>query len=208
MDDSSKNRQKAIPKTRLGRLSRVARIAGGVASGMLAEGARQLADGNRPKFNDMILTPANASRVAKQLAAMRGAAMKIGQLLSMETDGLLPPELSDILAQLREGAYAMPPSQLQQMLEATYGVDWQTKFKRFEMQPMAAASIGQVHRATTHDDEEIVLKIQYPGVSESIDSDVDNIAWLLKISNLVPKHMEISGLLEDATPPSKDTQAN
>ena len=204
MEDQSNQRQKAIPKTRLGRLSRVARIAGGVAGGMLAEGARQLADGKRPKVSDMILTPGNAGRVAKQLAAMRGAAMKVGQLLSMETDGLLPAELSEVLAQLREGAYAMPESQLTQMLVETYGENWRDIFDRFDMQPMAAASIGQVHRATTHDGDEIVLKIQYPGVSESIDSDVDNIAWLLRVSNLLPKHMDISALLEDAKAQLKD----
>lgn len=191
-------RQKAIPKTRLSRFSRVARIASGVAGGMLAEGARQLADGNRPKLSDMILTPGNASRVAKQLSAMRGAAMKVGQLLSMETDALLPEELSSILAQLRENAYTMPENQLDQMLVETYGEDWQKQFKHFDRVPIAAASIGQVHRATTLENEDIVLKIQYPGVSDSIDSDVDNIAWLLRISNLLPQHMEIDGLLHDA----------
>ncbi len=198
MDNPNDKRQKAIPKTRLGRLSRVARIAGGVAGGMLAEGARQLADGNRPKMSDMILTPGNAGRVAKQLSAMRGAAMKVGQLLSMETDGLLPEELSNILAQLRDNAYSMPSDQLEQMLLATYGENWRDSFNNFDPNPIAAASIGQVHRATTLDAEDIVLKIQYPGVSESIDSDVDNIAWLLKISNLLPKHMDITALLADA----------
>lgn len=199
MDKNSKNnRQKAIPRSRLGRFSRVARIAGGVAGGMLAEGARQLADGKRPKMSDMIMTPGNASKVAKQLAAMRGAAMKIGQLLSMETDGLLPEELSNILAQLRDNAYSMPKSQLQSMLVETYGEDWRTQFKSFDLEPLAAASIGQVHRATTLQGEDIVLKVQYPGVGESIDSDVDNIAWLLKISNLLPKHMDIKELLADA----------
>jgi predicted unusual protein kinase regulating ubiquinone biosynthesis (AarF/ABC1/UbiB family) len=81
--------EKAVPKSRIGRFSRVARMVGGVAGGMLAEGARQLGEGKRPKVGDMILTPGNAKRVAKQLSAMRGAAMKIGQLLSMETDALL-----------------------------------------------------------------------------------------------------------------------
>lgn len=198
MDNSNNKRQKAIPKTRLGRFSSVARIAGGVASGMLAEGARQLASGNRPKMSEMILTPGNASRVAEQLSAMRGAAMKVGQLLSMETDALLPQELTDILALLRENAYSMPRKQLQQMLVGTYGENWQSKFNFFAPEPLAAASIGQVHRATTLDGDQIVLKIQYPGVGESINSDVDNIAWLLKVSNLLPKHMDIDDLLVDA----------
>ena len=129
---------------------------------------------------------------------MRGAAMKVGQLLSMESEGVLPEELSKLLAQLREGALSMPEDQLEQSLNQAYGDDWIKKFKSFNRIPLAAASIGQVHRAITHDDEQIVLKIQYPGVVDSIDSDVDNIAWLLRISNLLPAHMEIGELLEDA----------
>lgn len=173
-------------------------MAGGVASGMLGEGMRQLSQGNRPNISDLILTPANAQRVAKQLSAMRGAAMKVGQLLSMETNDILPPELAEILAQLRERAFIMPSDQLEQAIAQAYGEVGVSQFKSFDFNPIAAASIGQVHKATTVDDEEIVLKIQYPGVAESIDSDVDNIATLLRVSNLLPKHMKIDGLLADA----------
>lgn len=190
--------EKAVPKSRIGRLSRVAKMMGGVAGGMLAEGARQLSEGKRPKLGDMMLTPGNAKRVTKQLSAMRGAAMKVGQLLSMETDGFLPEELANVLAQLRDSAVSMPRAQLQQALIESYGVDWISKFSDFDYTPLAAASIGQVHRATTLDGEQIVLKIQYPGVVDSIDSDVDNIAMLLRISNLLPKHMEITELLNEA----------
>jgi len=199
MPDKKKlSTEKAVPKSRLSRFSHVARMAGGVAGGMLAEGARQLGNGKLPKVSEMVLTPANARRVAKQLAAMRGAAMKIGQLLSMETDSILPEQLTTILAQLRDNALSMPRAQLVQAMRSSYGEDWQSKFESFDYTPLAAASIGQVHRATTLDKEHIVLKIQYPGVVDSIDSDVDNIAWLLKISNLLPAHMEIDGLLKDA----------
>ncbi len=194
----SKDREKAIPKTRLGRFGRVARMAGGVAAGMLSEGAKQIAQGNRPKVKNMILTPGNAKRVAKQLSAMRGAAMKVGQLLSMESADFLPPELAEILSQLRDRAFFMPRQQLIDSLVGAYGEDWRDQFGEFEMTPLAAASIGQVHRATTLDGDQIVLKIQYPGVAQSIDSDVDNIAGLLKVSRLLPKHVDISGPLADA----------
>jgi predicted unusual protein kinase regulating ubiquinone biosynthesis (AarF/ABC1/UbiB family) len=193
-----KDKQKAIPRSRLGRLSSMARMAGGVAAGMLGEGVRQLSEGNRPKVSDLILTPANARRVAKQLATMRGAAMKVGQLLSMETNDILPAELSAILAQLRERAFIMPRSQLDAALVDAFGEHGIAIFAEFDFTPIAAASIGQVHRARTHDGKQIALKVQYPGVAESIDSDVDNIATLLRVSNLLPKHMEIGSLLEDA----------
>lgn len=194
----SKNKEKAIPKTRLGRFGRVAKMAGGVAAGMLSEGAKQLAQGNRPKVKDLVLTPSNAKRVAKQLSAMRGAAMKVGQLLSMESADFLPPELAEILSQLRDKAFIMPRQQLLESLEQAYGADWQDQFPDFDFNPLAAASIGQVHRATTLGGEQIVLKVQYPGVAQSIDSDVDNIASLLKVSRLLPKHIDISDLLRDA----------
>ena len=191
-------KQKAIPKTRLGRLGRVARLAGGVATGMLSEGAKQLSQGNRPKVSDMLLTPSNAKRVTKQLSAMRGAAMKVGQLLSMEANDLLPDELAKILGELRNQAFSMPRTQLDSALVEAYGEDWLSLFQNFDYAPLAAASIGQVHRAITFDGADIVLKIQYPGVAKSIDSDVDNIAMLLKVSNVLPKHMDITDLLKDA----------
>lgn len=196
--NSKKNREKAVPKTRLSRLGKIARMAGGVASGMIGEGARQLSQGKRPKVSDLLLTPSNARRVADQLATMRGAAMKVGQLLSMETSDFLPPELAEILAQLRNRAFIMPREQLIDSLASAYGEDWESNFKHFEFEPLASASIGQVHRATTMDDRDIVLKIQYPGVAESIDSDVDNIATLFRVTKILPKHMDITDLLRDA----------
>jgi predicted unusual protein kinase regulating ubiquinone biosynthesis (AarF/ABC1/UbiB family) len=189
---------KAIPTSRVGRFARVARMAGGVAGGMLAEGTRQLRAGKRPKARDMLLTPANARRVADQLATMRGAAMKVGQILSMDTGEFLPKELADILARLRSDARYMPPAQLQQVMEQAYGADWENIFYGFEHRPLAAASIGQVHRATSPDGRDIVLKVQYPGVAASINSDVDNIASLLKMSGLLPSELNIQPLLDDA----------
>ncbi len=189
---------KAIPTSRAGRFARMARMAGGVAGGMLAEGTRQLRAGKRPTARDMLLTPANARRVAEQLATMRGAAMKVGQILSMDTGEFLPRELTNILARLRDDARQMPPAQLQQAMREAYGSDWESLFYGFEMKPLAAASIGQVHRAISPDGREIVLKVQYPGVADSIDSDVDNIATLLRLSGLLPAGLDIQPLLDNA----------
>lgn len=102
----------SVPGSRLSRLIRFGSLASGVASGMLAEGARQLAQGKRPALSDLLLTPGNVQRVANQLSQLRGAAMKVGQLLSMDAGDLLPRELSDILSRLRSDAHPMPMSQL------------------------------------------------------------------------------------------------
>ena len=129
---------------------------------------------------------------------MRGAAMKLGQILSMDTGDLLPQELADILATLRSAGYAMPDAQLQEVLADGLGPNFEKKLKGFESRPFAAASIGQVHRLSTRDGRAAVLKVQYPGVRESIDSDVDNLASLLRVSGLLPKHMDMSPLLTQA----------
>jgi predicted unusual protein kinase regulating ubiquinone biosynthesis (AarF/ABC1/UbiB family) len=188
----------AVPSGRGARLMRLGWMATGIAGGMVAEGARQLAQGNRPKVSDLLLTPANAMRVADQLAKLRGAAMKLGQLVSMESGDLLPPALADILARLRSDARAMPKAQVTAMLDSNWGKGWERQFKTFAFTPMAAASIGQVHRAQTRDGRDLAIKIQYPGVRASIDSDVDNVAGLLRMSALMPKEMDIKPLLRDA----------
>ncbi|MEH6584049.1 MAG: AarF/ABC1/UbiB kinase family protein [Halioglobus sp.] len=199
-----KDNQKAVPTGRVSRFAKVAKLAGGVAGGMLAEGGRQLRAGKRPRARDMLLTPGNARRVADQLAEMRGAAMKMGQILSMDTGDLLPRELADILARLRSDARSMPIAQLEAAMTEAYGEDWEALFYNFDYTPLAAASIGQVHRTISPDGREIVLKIQYPGVAISIDSDVDNIATVLRLSGLLPEGIDIQPLLDDAKVQLKD----
>ena len=195
---AASGKQRAVPKGRAQRFGKFARLAGGVAGNMLAHGAAQLATGKRPRVKDLLLTPKNAMRLTKQLAEMRGAAMKLGQILSMDTGDLLPQELADILATLRNAGYAMPDAQLQEVLKDGLGPHFGKKLRGFESRPFAAASIGQVHRLSTRDGRAAVLKVQYPGVRESIDSDVDNLASLLRVSGLLPKHMDMSPLLAEA----------
>ena len=197
-DDRFEARHRAVPTGRLARLGGFGRLAGGVAGGMLAEGARRLAQGERPRMGDLVLTPANAARVADRLSHLRGAAMKLGQMISMDAGDVLPPELSAILARLRNQGYRMPPLQLDQVLAREWGRDWRRRFRHFEAAPVAAASIGQVHRATLPDGRRLAIKVQYPGVAESIDSDVDNVATLLRVSGLLPRGLDIAPLLQEA----------
>jgi predicted unusual protein kinase regulating ubiquinone biosynthesis (AarF/ABC1/UbiB family) len=194
----AKKDEAPVPATRIARLARMAKLAGGVAGGMVAEGTRRIRAGERPSARDMLLTPGNATRVADELASMRGAAMKMGQMLSMDGGDFLPKELADILARLRSDAVNMPAGQLTQTMEESFGEDWQEIFYGFEFKPIAAASIGQVHRAISPDGKKLALKIQYPGVAQSIDSDVDNIATLLRISGLLPDGLDIAPLLAEA----------
>ena len=194
-EDDRQGRHRAVPSSRLGRLSGFGRLAGGVAGGMLAEGARRVAAGEQVRMNDLVLTPGNIGRLTERLSHLRGAAMKMGQMLSMDAGDALPPELSEILAKLRDNADFMPPRQLDKVLTEEWGTDWRKQFRRFEPRPIAAASIGQVHRALTRDGRTLAIKVQYPGVKQSIDSDVDNVATLLRITGLLPKELDIAPLL-------------
>lgn len=165
---------------------------------MAVGGLQQIAEGKRPDLSSLLLTPTNALRFTERLSHMRGAAMKLGQMLSMDAGLVLPPELTAILSQLREDAKPMPIAQLLRVLDAEWGAGWQARFARFDMRPFAAASIGQVHRATLPDGQELAIKVQYPGVRASIDSDIDNVAALLRLPGLLPRTVDIAPLMAEA----------
>ncbi|MDJ0825390.1 MAG: AarF/ABC1/UbiB kinase family protein [Rhodobacter sp.] len=197
-DDSYQPRPMAVPASRVSRLARFGGLASGVAGRAALQGLGQIARGARPELRDLLLTPTNARRLAEQLAQMRGAAMKLGQLMSMDTGELLPPEIAEIFARLRAEAHYMPPKQLRQVLTAAWGADWHRRFARFDVRPIAAASIGQVHRALTKDGRDLAIKVQYPGVRRSIDSDLRNVAALIRLAGVVPKELDMGPLLEEA----------
>lgn len=192
------DRYKPVPKSRLGRLAAFGQLAGGIATGALTEGLSRLAQGERPHLRDLLLTPSNARRVTDQLSRLRGAAMKLGQMLSLDPGDVLPPELTAILGQLRDNAHFMPTHQLQKVLSSAWGTEWRRHFSRFDMVPIAAASIGQVHKAVLVSGREIAVKVQYPGVAASIDADIENVATLLKLSGLLPSGLNIAAHLAEA----------
>lgn len=195
---ADRSREKAVPSGRLARIGTFGRLVGGVAGGMAAEGVRRLSSGEKISARDLILTPGNVQRLTDRLSHLRGAAMKMGQMISLDAGDFLPPELSKILATLRDQANFMPTRQLDQVLKSEWGPDWRKQFRWFNPRPIAAASIGQVHKALTRDGELLAIKVQYPGVAKSIDSDVDNVMTLLKVAGFAPPELEIEKLLAAA----------
>ncbi len=187
-----------VPTTRFGRLARLGFTAGELAVGGMAEQMRRFAGSGSADISSVFLTTSNARKLASRLAGMRGAAMKMGQMLSMESADFLPREFADALAILRGSADTMPLSQIKRILGREYGKGWQSRFLDFNFEPIAAASIGQVHRVVTWDGRELALKIQYPGVAKSINSDVDNMAMLMRMINLLPVEIDISGIVKEA----------
>ena len=188
----------AVPRNRAIRAVRFGSMAFNVAGNMAAKKVQSSLRGERPALQDLLMTPANIGRIADELSRMRGAAMKLGQLISMDTGDVLPPELSQIMARLRAEADYMPPAQLKTVLTKAWGPNWLRQFQKFDVHPIAAASIGQVHRAQLKDGRDVAIKVQYPGVAQSIDSDVTNVATLVKLSGLVPKGLNIDAYIEEA----------
>lgn len=187
-----------VPERALTRNLHLSRVAGGVLGATLGSALAQILRGNRLDLAAAALQPGNALRLAGGLAHLRGAAMKLGQMLSLENGVILPPELTAILGQLQANAPAMPPAQLKTVLNREWGAGWQAQFRQFEVQPVAAASIGQVHRAVLRDGRVLAIKVQFPGVWASIDSDIATLGRLMRLPGLVPKDLDLSPLLEQA----------
>ena len=189
---------RTIPTSRFSRLVKLGSLATGVATNMLVDGTKSTLSGKGWDNKALLLQPKNIEKLASQLSHLRGAAMKLGQLLSMDAGDLLTPELAKLLALLRSDANPMPHKQLVKVLKTQWGNDWLGRFSHIELRPFAAASIGQVHLAYKENGEKLAIKIQYPGIAKSVVSDVDNVVTLLTLSKLLPKDMPIETLISEA----------
>ena len=177
----------------------MARAAGEFALGGAAEGVRRLVAGRSAVGEaSAFLSVDSARRLAARLARLRGGAMKLGQMMSLQGADLLPPEFAQALAPLRAQAAPMPRAQLRRALGREYGRGWERRFAHFDDEPITAASIGQVHRARAANGPELALKIQYPGVARSIRSDVENLAAMLQLLRLLPHEVDVPATAAEA----------
>jgi aarF domain-containing kinase len=144
-----------------------------------------------------LVNDANADRLARTLCKLRGASLKFGQILSTFEDVVIPAPIKSALERARAEADIMPKTQLFKALVSEYGTDWQSKFKEFESDPFAAASIGQVHKAILHNGTKVAIKIQYPGVAKSIDSDIMNLKRLFEFFKVFPKGVFIDEIVKN-----------
>ena len=142
-----------------------------------------------------------ALKMAAILGEMKGAAMKLGQLASFIDTELLPPEYAEIyqeqLAKLRTSAPPMPWSEVEKVIEADYGEPVSEHFTEFEPEAFAAASIGQVHRATLIDGREVAVKIQYPGVAEALEDDLRNAGMLVRLAKALAPGLDAKAVAEE-----------
>uniref|UniRef100_A0A8C3GB10 Atypical kinase COQ8A, mitochondrial n=1 Tax=Cyclopterus lumpus TaxID=8103 RepID=A0A8C3GB10_CYCLU len=189
---SDRARERKVPVTRLSRLANFGGLAVGLGIGALAEVAKKTMrhNGNDKKGvldSSPFLSEANAERIVRTLCKVRGAALKLGQMLSIQDDAFINPQLAKIFERVRQSADFMPIKQMTKALNSDLGPNWRDKLESFEERPFAAASIGQVHLARMKDGREVAMKIQYPGVAQSINSDVNNLMTVLSISNALPE---------------------
>src|SRR3954470_19134997 len=138
---------------------------------------------------------ATARELVKQLGQMRGAAMKIGQVLSTVDFTAIPEadreEFKTTLAALRDDVPPLPFAKVEKLLDDELGVPLADAFQDFEKEAFAAASIGQVHRAVTADGHRVAVKIQYPGIAEAVDTDLRNLQLLLPLAKRLAPGLDV-----------------
>jgi predicted unusual protein kinase regulating ubiquinone biosynthesis (AarF/ABC1/UbiB family) len=163
----------------IARLLRLGSLVGRVGASVAVEQIVSLVrSGPSRKLHQIANLARNAERIARELGQMKGAAMKVGQMLSLQ-DALLPPEVTYILRTLQQQAPPIPFELVKRQLDAELP-GWRKTIKRLEHEAIAAASIGQVHRGVLHDGRRVAVKIQYPGIAEIIEADLVNLRRLLK----------------------------
>lgn len=189
-----------VPATRLARIFHYGTLAAGMGISAAGNGIKQLAQGKGDlSMKLLILSPGNIERMAKKFSKMRGAALKIGQMLSFQDSLILPPEIQQILLRVQNLAHYMPPGQLHRVMTANLGDNWRLRlFASFEDVPFAAASIGQVHNAVTEDLVPVVVKVQYPGVADSMDLDLNNLMLVLTALSMLPKGLFLDKTIANA----------
>ncbi|KAK0674089.1 atypical abc1 abc1-a kinase [Cercophora samala] len=193
-------RESRVPSSRLGRLWNYGGLAAGMLAGAVSESVTRTFNGSSSSSSSSVmLSPANMNRLVSKLSRMRGAALKLGQMMSFQDAKMLPPPIQEVLQRVQDRADYMPAYQRDKVLRQNLGDNWRELFTEFEEKPIAAASIGQVHKAVLRaTGERVAVKIQFPGVADSINSDLDNIAVLLTATKLLPKGLYLDKTIDNA----------
>ncbi|KAH9476782.1 Protein ABC1-like protein, mitochondrial [Psilocybe cubensis] len=197
----SRNLQSSkVPSSRIGRLFHYGGLAASLTYGAASEVLRRTGSGTSGE-SSVMMTEANIRRLVSKLSQMRGAALKLGQFMSIQDTHILPPEIDKIFRRVQDSAHYMPDWQMEQVMTQSLGPSWLDNFVSFDRIPFAAASIGQVHTAVlaasvspTGKEERVAVKIQFPNIVNSIESDLGYIKMLLTAGKLLPK-----GLFLDKT---------
>lgn len=187
----------AIPSGRTARAAKLSRLAAGFSASWLGAKLRRLfASRNRRERIDARRREADAKRLADTMGNMKGAFMKLGQLISFISDDV-PAEYRTMLASLQAEAPPMDFALIRDVLESELDLTLERAFAKFDETPIAAASIGQVHRATLADGRQVAVKIQYPGVADAISADLSNIAMLNRFVGMMYPKLDPKPIVEE-----------
>jgi predicted unusual protein kinase regulating ubiquinone biosynthesis (AarF/ABC1/UbiB family) len=192
-------------KVPTGRIARTAKF-GTMVAGQSARWAGTVA-ANRLRSEEKA-EAANAARVMAfadelvvQLGQMKGAAMKVGQVLSTVDFGMIPEEERENfkarLAALRDDAPKVPFKEMRKLLEEELGDKISAVFDDFDERPIAAASIGQVYRANTTDGDDVAVKVQYPGVADAVETDIRNIGMLIPLIRRIAPGLDAKAVMAE-----------
>jgi predicted unusual protein kinase regulating ubiquinone biosynthesis (AarF/ABC1/UbiB family) len=194
-----------MPKIPTSRLARTAKF-GGLVAGQSArwagtQAANRLRSDDQAEKADAKRALALADELVTQLGQMKGAAMKLGQVLSTVDFELVPEgereEFKAKLAALRDDAPQVPFKKMEKVVVDDLGGSIGEHFKTFNNVPVAAASIGQVYRATLHDGRDVAVKVQYPGVAEAVETDLRNAAVLLPLVRRLAPGLDAKAILKE-----------
>jgi predicted unusual protein kinase regulating ubiquinone biosynthesis (AarF/ABC1/UbiB family) len=175
---------KVPPTGRFARFRKLASLSAQLGTDVLARGVKRLA-GADPKTMSM----GTAEKLVATLGDLKGAAMKFGQAISMDAE-LFTPEVRAVLSRLQNAAPSMPYERVREVVERELGSAPEALYATFEREPMAAASLGQVHRATLADGREVAVKVQYPGIGEALTSDLQNLGTLVRTLSKTSKVLD------------------
>ncbi|MDQ6745330.1 MAG: AarF/ABC1/UbiB kinase family protein [Actinomycetota bacterium] len=184
-----------IPTSRVGRTAKVGRLAAGQA--MRQAGTRAANVTRNPQGRQAALERRHieaAEQIVAALGTMKGAAMKVGQVMSFLDLGVVPEEYREEfqrkLAALRDAAPTVTFKQMRTVIEQDLGEPLAEVFQEFQEEPIAAASIGQVYRAQLRDGREVAVKVQYPGVAAAVRADMQNLGLILRLAKRIAPGMD------------------
>ena len=188
-----------LPTSRLVRTGRLLSLPMGTAA-LAAQGAVRRAAGQDAAAVSADLRARNAARTTRVLGGLKGGALKAGQLLST-VEAVLPqdPEATwrEALVSLQDSSAALPFSEVEPVLRAELGPAWRSRFRDFGEQAVAAASIGQVHRAVWADGRAVAVKVQYPGVREALTADVRTLSAMSRLAAVIARGLALPPLMRE-----------
>ncbi|EGX92504.1 molecular chaperone (ABC1), putative [Cordyceps militaris CM01] len=190
-------RESSVPSSRMSRLWNYGGLAAGMFGGAISESVSRAFGGGGE--GSVLLSGGNMERLVSKLSRMRGAALKLGQMMSFQDAKMLPAPLQEVLQRVQDRADYMPAWQRDRVLTANLGPAWRDLYSEFDEKPIAAASIGQVHKARlAANSRRVAVKIQFPGVADSINSDLDNLGVLLAATKLLPRGLYLDRTIANA----------